>query len=139
MLSSVILVLEYRGAMDIIMTLLPCALRSVCVPLKWSGRHHSSCTGRCSCYSYQVPLVRGRSLLFSEYKSRSEGLVIISARVGSLFLQSWSLTSLFFHIPCQVLPCIIFFVRWCRICKLPKCFQHVRHCVVRIQRGGIWR
>ena len=32
-----------------------------------------------------VPLVRGMSLLFSEYKSRNEGLVILSAQVGSLF------------------------------------------------------
>ena len=68
---------------------LSCALRFVCVPFKWSRCNHLSCsTGRCSCYSYQVPLVRGRRLLLSEYKSLSEGLVTISARMGSLFLQS---------------------------------------------------
>ena len=61
-----------------------CALRSVCLPLKkWSGCHHFSCTGRCSCYSHQVPLVRGRSLLLSDRSPRWDwkGLITISALV----------------------------------------------------------
>ena len=84
-----ILELECRGAINIIMIhFCPpvlCGLCVVCLPLKkWSGCcHHLSCTGRCSCYSYHVPLVRGRSLLLSDRSPRWdwEGLITISALV----------------------------------------------------------
>ena len=54
--------------------------------------------------------------------------------------RSLCLTSLCFDLGAlsqQFFPTI--YLVGCHKSKRPKCFQHLRHCVVRIQRGGIWR